>query len=123
MVFYIKFEENILIFTTSLKKNVDFLRVYRRGFSIANKNLIIYILKNNTNSNYLGIVVSKKVGNSVVRSRVTRLIRENYRLYESNLLNGFNIVIVARNTCKGLSYLEIKSSLIHLFKKHNIIKK
>lgn len=112
-----------MIFTTSLKKNVDFLRVYRRGFSIANKNLIIYILKNNTSFNYLGIVVSKKVGNSVVRSRVTRLIRENYRLYESNLLNGFNIVIVARNTCKGLSYLEIKSSLIHLFKKHNIIKR
>ncbi len=110
-------------FTTSLKKNKDFRIVYGKGKSIANRNLVLYILKNNSSLNYLGISVSKKVGNSVVRSRVTRCIRESYRLLEKKIARGYNIVVVARNTTKGLGYFEINDSLIHLLKKHNLYNK
>ena len=60
----------------SLKKNIYFQNVYKNGKSYANKYLVMYVLNNNTEENRLGISVSKKVGNSVVRHRITRLIRE-----------------------------------------------
>ena len=71
-----------MIFSESLKKNSDFQRVYKEGKSYANKYLVMYILKRDTQKNRIGISVSKKVGNSVVRHRLTRLIRESYRLNE-----------------------------------------
>ncbi|MDR2938824.1 MAG: ribonuclease P protein component [Clostridiales bacterium] len=108
-------------FTTSLKKNFDFRKVYNRGTPIANRNLIVYILKNNMECNYLGISVSKKVGNSVIRSKVTRLIRESYRLSEKKICRGYNIVVIARNTAKGLPFFEINNSLLHLLRKHKLL--
>ena len=67
-------------FSESLKRNSDFQRVYREGKSYANHYLVLYVLQNQTERNRLGISVSKKVGNSVVRHRMARLIRESYRL-------------------------------------------
>ena len=69
-------------FSESLKKNMDFQKVYNGGKSYANKYLVMYVLENNLNKNRIGISVSKKVGNSVIRHRITRLIRESYRLHE-----------------------------------------
>ncbi len=81
----------------------------------------MYVMKNNSKENRLGISVSKKVGNSVIRHRVTRLIRESYRLNSNLFENGYDIVIIARVTAKGKSYNDICSALIHLGKIHNII--
>ncbi|MBO5235930.1 MAG: ribonuclease P protein component [Spirochaetaceae bacterium] len=72
-----------MIFSESLKKNKDFQIVYKKGKSYANKYLVMYVLNNEEKKNRLGISVSKKVGNSVVRHRLTRLVRESYRLQES----------------------------------------
>ena len=58
-------------FSESLKKNQDFQSVYRNGKSYANRLLVMYVLENNLDKNRLGISVSKKVGNSVVRHHVT----------------------------------------------------
>ena len=62
-------------FSESLKKNKDFQLTYKKGKSYANRYLVMYVRKNGTSSNRLGLSVSKKVGNSVVRPRVTRLLR------------------------------------------------
>ncbi len=102
-------------------KNQDFQVVYRKGKSYANKYLVMYVLENHTEENRLGISVSKKVGNSVVRHRVTRLIRESYRLQESNFQKGYDIVVIARNSANGRSYQEIESALTHLGRLHHII--
>jgi len=102
-------------------KNKDFQLVYKKGKSNANKYLIMYILENNKTENRLGISVSKKVGNSVVRHRITRLIREVYRLNISHFKSGYDIVIIARASAKDKSYKEIESALIHLAKLHYII--
>jgi len=111
-----------MYFTESLKKNFQFRFVYNKGKSIANKYLVMYIIKNSTETNRLGISVSKKVGNSVVRSRVTRLIRESYRLKEQQFQKGWDIVVIARVSSKDASYEDISKALYHLGKKHNIIK-
>ena len=103
-------------YSDSLKKNNEFQRVYRKGTSQANRYLVMYVLENHDRhmENRLGISVSKKVGNSVVRHRVTRLIRESYRLNERSFRQGLDIVVVARPNAKDKSYQEIESALMHL---------
>lgn len=105
----------------SIKKNRDFVNVYHNGKSYANKYLIMYVLNNYSEENRFGITVSKKVGNSVVRHRVTRLIRESIRLNLEQFEKGFDIVIVARNTAKNCNFFEIESALLHLGKLHRIV--
>ena len=75
-------------FSDSLKKNKDFQNVYNNGVSFANRYLVMYVLKNNTENNRIGISVSKKVGNSVIRHHITRLVRESYRLHEDMFDSG-----------------------------------
>ena len=108
-------------FSDSLKKNKDFLSVYRNGKSYANKYLVMYVLENNTNQNRLGISASKKVGNSVVRHRFSRLVRESYRLHEDIFNSGLDIVVVARKGVDFVGYHEIESALLHLAKLHKIV--
>jgi ribonuclease P protein component len=103
-----------------LKKNDDYKEIYRTGKSYANKYLIMYVKNNNTDFNRIGISVSKKVGNSVVRHRVTRLIRESYRLSEESFLAGYDIIVIARTGAKGKNFCEIDSALLHLIKLHKI---
>lgn len=103
-----------------IKKNEEFREIYRTGKSYANKYLIMYVKKNNNNFNRIGISVSKKVGNSVVRHRITRLIRESYRLSRDSILAGHDIIIVARTDAKGKSFSEIESALLHLIRLHKI---
>ena len=106
----------------SLKKNRDFQVVYRQRNSHANRLLIMYVSKNQLEKNRLGISVSKKVGNSVVRHRLARLIRESYRLDEQSFLLGFDIVVIAREQARMSSYIEIKEALLHLAKIHKVLK-
>ena len=105
----------------SLKKNQDFQRVYKSGKSYANKYLVMYVLKNNLDRNRIGVSVSKKVGNSVVRHRLARLIRESFRLRGEEFQSGLDIVVIARNTAKGKYYWDISSAVMHLGKLHDIL--
>ena len=109
-------------FSESLKKNYDFQNVYKTGKSYANKYLVMYVVENHSDKNRLGISVSKKVGNSVIRHRVTRLIRESYRLHENIFNSGLDIVVIARKNAASVSYKEIESALLHLAKLHHMIK-
>ncbi len=106
----------------TLKSNIDFSKVYEAKQSYANKLLVVYILENGTDTNRVGVSVSKKVGNSIVRHRLARLIRESFRLHSHEVLKGFDIVIVARAGLKGKNYFETESALLHLLKMHKLIK-
>lgn len=112
-----------MVFSESLKKNRDFQVVYKSGRSYANKYLVMYIMENHQNKNRLGISVSKKVGNSVVRHHITRLVRESYRLHEEVFNSGLDIVVIARNNAASVSYHEVESAMLHLGKLHGIISK
>lgn len=107
-------------FSESLKKNRDFQYVYRNGRSFANKYFIMYVLENNQDRNYIGISVRKKVGNSVVRHHLCRIVREIYRLHEDMLNSGLSIVVIARPNAKDVSYKEAESAFLHLVKLHGI---
>ena len=105
----------------SLKKNADFQNVYKCGKSFANKYLVMYVKENGSDGNRIGISVSKKVGNSVVRHRLKRLIKESYRLHEDMFNSSLDVVIIARSTAKDRSYEDIKKAVLHLGKLHRII--
>ena len=83
-------------YSESLKKNRDFQLVYKQGTSFANRFLVMYVKKNQLGRNRIGISVSKKVGNSVVRHHLARLIRESYRLHEEEFQCGMDVVVIAR---------------------------
>ncbi len=69
----------------------------------------------------MGISVSKKVGNSVVRHRIRRLIKESFRLHLSEW-DDADIVIVARREAAGRSFSEIEKSILYLGKKTQALK-
>lgn len=107
-------------FSESLRKTKDFQRVYREGTSKANRYLVMLLRRNNSEKNHLGISVSKKVGNSVVRHRLTRLIREAYRLKEDRFPRGLDVVIIARTGAKDCTYFEIERAICHLGGLHHL---
>ncbi len=108
-------------FSESLKKNSDFQNVYKYGKSYANRFFVMYVLENKTETNRLGISVSKKVGNSVIRHHITRLVREAYRLQEEMFGNGLDIVVIARAAARNITYHETEKALLHLGGLHHIL--
>ena len=107
----------------SLKKNRDFQLLYKEGKSRANRYLVLYVKENGLEKNRLGVSVSKKVGNSIVRHRITRLIRESYRLHEDMFNRGLDMVVIARVSAKDRGMREIESALLHLGKLQGVLKK
>ena len=114
----------------TLKNNREFGMVYNQRESYANKYLVMYLRSNDLDYSRIGISVSKKVGNSVVRHRITRLIRESYRLHEDEFNSGLDIVVVGKqgaNPKRGeknypVKCRDIERSLIRLAKFHKIYK-
>lgn len=109
-------------FSTSLKLNHIFRRLYRSNGQ-ANSCLVLYARKNRTETNRVGITVSKKLGKAVVRNRVRRRIREIYRLNEEKFLSGWDIVIVARSRAVEVSFQKLNESLLSLAERADILKK
>ncbi|MEE1229204.1 MAG: ribonuclease P protein component [Lachnospiraceae bacterium] len=106
----------------SLKKTREFQSVYQSGHSKVNRLFVMLVKKNNKPYNRVGISVSKKVGNSIVRHRVTRVIREILRLHWEETEQGYDIVIVARNSAKESDYHKFESALLHLLRLHHLLK-
>ena len=105
----------------SIKKSDEFKNVYKNGKSYENKYLVMYVVKSGREENRLGISVSKKVGNSVVRHRIARLLRESFRLNNEKFHSGWDIAVIARAAAKGKSYHDIESAFVHLVKLHKIL--
>ncbi len=103
--------------------NRAFQRIYKKGKSYGNKLLVMYYLENDLNYNRLGITVSKKNGNSVVRHRVKRLIKESYRINAKNFIIGYDIIFIARVGIESSSFSQVESAVKHLMRKNNLVKK
>lgn len=107
--------------TVSIKENREFSYLYRRGKFFSSDCLIIYFKKNRFDGNRLGITVSKKVGKAVIRNRVRRRIKEAYREVEGMIVSSCDFVVVARAKAADCDYNKIKSALIYLFKKADLL--
>ena len=105
----------------SLKNTSQFREVYENGSSKANRLLVLYVLRKEGGKK-LGISASKKVGNSVMRHRTARLIRESYVAVKDRLPDDISLVIVARPAIAGKKQPEVMESLLHLLRLHKLIK-
>ncbi len=118
----------------SLRKREDFSFVYQNGKSYANRLLVLYVYNRKKRYeewdssrrmpgslktagpviNRVGISVSKKVGNSVVRHHLTRLVRENYRLHEHEFAGGLDLIVIVRPGAKESNFFDIGRALLSL---------
>lgn len=107
----------------TLKKNNEFQNVFQKGKWYGSNLVVIYIVKNNEDFNRIGIAVGKKVAKSVKRNRIRRVIREAYRLNTSNIVQGYDIVIVWRNKLEAqkVNLGNIQEDLLKCLKKAEIL--
>lgn len=103
----------------SLKNTLQFKEVYDNGKSYANKLLVLYVLRGDGGKK-LGISASKKVGNSVVRHRMARLVRESFRSFQERLPEGVRLVVVVRPAAAGKGQRDINDALLHLCRLHKL---
>ena len=107
----------------SIKKNSEFKKIYEEKNSFATKNIVMYISKNSdVESNRLGISISHKVGNSVVRHTLSRRIREIFRANVDEIEKGIDIVVVLRVGSDKVEFFKLKDDFLKLCKKHGILK-
>ena len=103
----------------TLKKNYEFKNVLTKGKFYIGKQISIYVLKNNKKINVIGIAVSTKECGAVIRNRIKRLIRENYRIIKNELKQGYDIVFLwnKKEIPKNADYHVIQSDMLKLLKK------
>ena len=109
-------------FTTPLKKNHEFKRMYNKGKSAASHCAVVYCRRNGRPENRLGITVSTKLGGAVQRNRIRRRLKEVYRLNEENLSTGYDIVLVARMRSLYAKFSELESSVMSIFRNLKIVR-
>lgn len=110
--------------TYRLTQNEDFRRVYRQGQSYANRQLVLYVMKQPKNERFrVGISASGKIGNAVVRNRLRRMIKEIVRHHEALIPDHLDIVIIVRQAAVGLDYSTLERSVLHLLRKAELLKK
>lgn len=107
-----------------LKSNDEFQVVFKNGQSFANRQLVLYYIPKKDQEHFrIGLSVSKKVGNAVVRNRIKRYLRQAFHELESDIKPAHDFVVIARAPTKTLDFHETKKSLIHVLHKSKLLKK
>ena len=107
--------------SVTLKENHEFRRLYNKGASAVSGSMVIYCRKNRMDHNRLGITVSVKLGHAVVRNRARRRLREVYRLNNTALRQGYDLVIVARGRTLTASWKELNDTFLRLCRKLDLL--
>jgi len=79
-----------------IRKSNEFKRVYQRRVRASDQRLLVYACENGLPHPRLGLSVSRKVGNAVVRNRWKRLLREAFRLNLARLPSGVDLVVIPK---------------------------
>ena len=103
-----------------LRRGWQFDKVYKEGYKYFDDLFVLYVLPNNVREVRIGLTVTKKIGKSVQRNRVKRLIREAIRL-SKGILPGNDIVVIARKPSVDLKCPQVKNSLNHLLRRARIL--
>jgi ribonuclease P protein component len=103
-----------------LRRRSDFSAVHRKGRAWSNDVLVLRALPNGLENNRFGFSVSRKVGKAVVRNRVRRRLREAARSLP--LVDGWDIVVIARPVSSGLPYAALREALRSCLKRARLLK-
>ncbi len=99
-------------FSSTLKKNHEFRRLYAKGRSAVTPTLVVYARRGVSGRNRIGFTVTTRLGNAVTRNRVRRRLREIYRLHEAELRRGMDLVVVARSRSVGAAYRDLERDFL-----------
>lgn len=99
-----------------IRNSREFRVVYDKGNSKANRLLVLFYINNGKDYNRVGFSVTKKLGNSVVRNKVKRLIKEGFRANSENIKSGYDLVFLSRIKANEASYEEMDSAVSHLIR-------
>jgi len=102
-----------------LLKRINFLSLASHGRQLHNKNFVAVFAPGKFERKRLGITVSKRVGNAVVRNRVKRFTREYFRLNRQKITGNWDINIIAKKESANLSSSQAFLSLQNIFDKIN----
>ena len=102
-----------------LKKNRAFQYVYRKGHSVACRNLVMLAAPGRELK--VGFSVSKKVGKAVIRNKVKRRLRECFRPYLGDVKTGL-YVIVARPSAAKATFRSLQKDVRYLLRKQGAVK-
>ena len=106
-----------------IKKNQEFQEVFKKGKSTANRQFVVYMLKKSDQEHFrIGLSVSKKMGNAVIRNQIKRYIRQAFHELEGEVLNVYDYIIIARKPAASMDYFEIKKSLMHVLRLAKVLK-
>lgn len=103
--------------TITLKKNNDFSRLYKKGKFSSGRFLTIYLFGNKQNIKRIGITAGRKVGKSVKRNRIKRLVKENYRFFEEYIFDKHDIVFMIRQNENLPTFWDIRKEMKYHLKK------
>ena len=99
-----------------VKKEKDFSAIFKEGKSFANRKFVIYRLENNEQHFRVGLSVSKKLGNAVMRNQIKRRIRHILIEHKNQLVENVDFVVIARKGVEVLDYAEMEKNLLHVLK-------
>ena len=102
---------------------MEFKDVYKLGKNYWNRNLILYVKKNDLNVTRVGYTITKKIGNAVTRNKIRRKMKEIYRLNFYNIKQGYDLIFIAKKSIKDISYNELEGSMIHIMSLAKLLKK
>jgi ribonuclease P protein component len=94
-----------------LRKRSEFLSLSRRGKKIYAPHFLIITKPNERSEARLGVTVSSKVGNAVVRNRVKRFLRECFRRYRHQIVPSSDVLIIARKEAVNISWHEVEKEI------------
>jgi len=98
-----------------LLKRKEFLRLSQNGKQVHDRHFIIRFASNDVERPRLGITVTKKVGNAVIRNRLKRFVREYFRLNRHRMENHLDLVIIAKRPAAELNSNQAFNLLAKLF--------
>lgn len=107
-----------------VKKNKEFQEAFKKGKSFANRQFVVYALKKPGQENFrIGLSVSKKIGNAVVRNQIKRYIRQTFHELQDRVHTGNDYIIIARKPTADMGMHEVKTSLEHVLKVGKVLKR
>ncbi len=109
-------EGNTFPNTARLRHQYQFDAVYRGKHYAGDGVLVIRAIRNDIGRTRLGLSVSKKVGNAVVRNRWKRIIREAFRKQQIDIPRGLDIVVRPKKGAVA-DYHAVYASLLNLCKR------
>ena len=109
-------------FRVTLKKNYEFRRLYSKGKTAVTPYMVVYCMRTGRDTRRVGYTVSTKLGKAVTRNRIRRQLREIYRLNSPKLINGVDMVIVARAKCVDAEYSKMEKAFVRACRELKLMK-